>query len=430
MIKRIKCKTCGDKRDMLESGDHFICTSCGTIYDLNYIADSFYTPLLIEISYLIQDLDELSSDPNDGSDEDADAPEFEIGDSDELDPEDAELTDEDFWTAEEISPIEKAKSCLSGYLYRDMVENDPDSASAFLDTVLRYDKNNIIACLIKALEDTWDIPQYTISITGDMSCNSLDTLPFSFGGKTDVTFDQELFVRMSRDKLVKHLQSILNLLLTSVQNAPSENLCAKAYRIASTLLDLYGVFLRLNALENLKVLPLYKSVMEYFEYRLAIGECQGRLKRTATARLTELGDPNTDLPDFHDFFPETPNWACCLAETEYRTAEEIWEKMVVSHVDRETGQVSKEYLLQMIDPIFVVRLLLGQYMDVDAAKVAGLELRELQILQKMVKKLSDVYCSIKSFHLPKLEDAAQSLVDPAELEKFLSFIDEELSKRL
>lgn len=252
IIKRITCKTCGDERDMSVSGDQFICTSCGTIYDLEYIAESFYTPLMIEISFMINDLKELCENPIDISETEMEAPEFEFDDSEELDSEDAELTDEEFLAAEEISPVEKAKLCLYGYFYRAAAEKDPDSASAFIDMVLVYDKTNFVACLIKALESIRSIPRYIISRTGDAPFESLDSIPVSFAGEDGVKLSQELFTRICNKNLAKHLQSILSLLLTSIQNAPSEELCIKTYQLASTILDLYGVFLELNTLSNLK----------------------------------------------------------------------------------------------------------------------------------------------------------------------------------
>lgn len=438
MIKRIKCKTCGGERDMLESGDHFICTSCGTIYDLEYIANSFYTPLLIEISFLIRDLDQLSGTPIDRSDDGEEEPEFEISDRDELNSEDAELTDADkaFLMAKEISLAGKAKFCLDGYVYRNAVEQDPDRASAFIDAVLNYNKNNIAACLIKAWENTWSIPKYTMSRTGDAPWESLDSLPVSFEGETNVKFSQELFTQVRSKELADHLQSILNLLLSSIRNALSEQLCLKTYHIASTLLDLYEVFLELNTLDNLKECPIVEKYGEYLEYELAMEECKNRLQSTAAARLTELDVSDVALdaehPHFYDAFPDIPNWACHLAEVEYRTAEEIWEKTVVSNVDLQTGQVSAPHQLQVHEGIWVIDLLLGRYTNVDAEKIADTGLHELQIAQKMVKKLLNVIHAVESFSFSTLkdEDVVSSFGNAEELEKKLSHIDGELSKRL
>lgn len=423
---------------MLESGDHFICTSCGTIYDLEYIANSFYTPLLIEISFLIRDLDQLSGTPIDRSDDGEEEPEFEISDRDELDSEDAELTDADkaFLMAKEISPAEKAKFCLHGYVYRGKVEQDPDRASAFIDAVLNYNKNNIAACLIKAWENTWSIPKYTMSRTGDAPWESLDSIPVSFEGETNVKFSQELFAQIRNKELADHLQSVLNLLLSSIRNAPSEQLCLKTYHIASTLLDLYEVFLELNTLDNLKECPIVKKYGEYLEYELAMEECRSRLKRAAAARLTTLDVSDVDIdaerPHFYDNFPDIPNWVCRLAEVEYRTAEEIWEKTVVSNVDLQTGRVSAPHQLQVLEGIWVIDLLLGRYTNVDAEKIADTGLHELQIAQKMVKKLLNVIHAVESFSFStlKAEDVVSSFENAEELEKKLSHIDGELSKRL
>lgn len=435
MIQRITCKTCGDERDMSVSGDQFICTSCGTIYDLEYIAESFHTPLMIEISFMINDLKELRENPIDISETEMEAPEFEFGDSEQLDSEDAELTDEEFLAAEEISSVEKAKFCLYGYFYRAAAEKDSNSASAFIDTVLIYDKTNFAACLIKALESTWSIPLYIISRTGDVPLESTDSSSVSFAGEDGVKLSQELFTRICNKNLAKHLQSILSLLLTSIQNAPSEELCIKTYQIASTILDLYGVFLELNTLSNLKEWPTIERYGEYVDYGLAIAECQSRLQGAATTRLFELGVSDVNLgaepPHFHDSFPDIPNWVYHLAETEYQTAEEIWEQTVVSDVDLQTGQVSDSHQLQVLEGIYVVGLLLGRYTDVDDEDVAGAELHELQTAKKTLNKLLNVISAVESFSfcVQKPEGIVFSLGSTEELEKKLSLIDEEVSKR-
>lgn len=74
----------------------------------------------------------------------------------------------------------------------------PDNASAFIDTVLRYDKTNFVACLIKAVESCWSIPRYTISLTGNAPAESLDSLPISFAGEDRfllslLTYNTKLF---------------------------------------------------------------------------------------------------------------------------------------------------------------------------------------------------------------------------------------------
>lgn len=435
MIKRIKCKTCDDDRDMLVSGDHFICTSCGTVYDLEYIASSFYSPLMIEISFMINDLNELSGTPIGISEAEMEAPEFEFGDSDQLDSEDTELTDEEFLAAEEISQVEKSKFCLYGYFYRATEEKDSNSASAFIDTVLIYDKTNFAACLIKALESTWSIPLYIISRTGDVPLESPDSSSVSFAGEDGVKLSQELFTRICNKNLAKHLLSILSLLLTSIQNAASGELCIKTYRIASNILDLYGVFLESNTLSNLKEWPTIERYGEYVDYGLAIAECQSRLQSEATTRLFELGVSDVDLdgehPHFHDSFPDIPNWVYHLAETEYQTAEEIWEKTVVSNIDLQTGQVSDPHQLQVLEGIFVIGLLLGRYTDIDAEDVAGAGLHELQIAKKTLNKLLNVIRAVDSFsfRVQKPKGIVFSSGSTEKLEKKLSLIDEELSKR-
>ena len=436
MIKRIKCKTCAEDRDMSICGEHFVCTSCGTAHDLEYIASSFYTPLMIEISFMINDLNELGGKLTDIPDEEELAPEFETDDSGELVIEDAELAIEEFLSAEEISQVEKAQFCLCNYLYHAIEENSPDNASAFIDTVLRYDKTNFVACLIKAIENCWSIPRYTISLTGNAPAESLDSLPISFAGEDDVKFSQELFSRICNIDLAKHLQSILNLLLTSVRNTPSEELCMKAYHIASIILDLYEVLLQLNTLSNLKEMPTVDRYKEYLDHGLAMSECQSRLHNAATNRLIELDASNVDIdgeqPHFQDGFPDIPKWACHLAEAEYRAAEEIWEKFVVSNVDPKTARVNDPQQMRVLDGIFVSGLLLGQYTNVEAEEVVNAGLHDLQIAQKMVKKLLDVIGAVESFSFRTLksEDIVPSLGSAEELKEKLSLIDEELSKRV
>ena len=436
MIRRIKCKTCDDDRDMSVCGAGYICTSCGTVYDLEYIATSFYTPLMIEISFMINDLNQLSGNLIDVSDEETIAPEFEISDIDEPNLEDAEITDEEFLAAEEISQVEKAEFCLCNYLYHAIEENSPDNASAFIDTVLRFDKTNFVACLIMALESCWSIPRYTISLTGNAPAESLDSLPISFAGEDDVKFSQELFTQICNNDLAKHLQSILNLLLTSVRNTPSEELCRKAYHIASIILDLYEVLLQLNTLSNLKEMPTVDRYKGYLDRGLAMTECQNRLQKAATNRLIELDvcdvDLDGDQPHFQDGFPDIPKWSCHLAETEYRTAEEIWEKFVISNIDPQTAQVNDPHQMRVLDGIFVSGLLLGQYTNVEAEEVVNAGLHDLQIAQKMVMKLLDVIGAVESFSFRtlKVEDIIPSLGSAEELEKKLSLIDEELSKRV
>ena len=436
MIKRIKCKTCDDDRDMTVCGDRFICTSCGTVHDLEYIATSFYTPLMIEISFMINDLNKLGGKPIDIPDEEELAPEFETSDGDELVLEDAELAVEEFLAAEEIGQVEKAQFCLYNYYYHAVEENSPDNASAFIDTVLRFDKTNFVACLIKALENCWSIPRYTISLTGNAPAESLDSLPVSFAGEDDVKFSQELFTRICNNDLAKHLQSILNLLLTSVRNTPSEELCRKAYHIASIILDLYEVLLQLNTLSNLKEMPTVDRYKEYLDRGLAMTECQTRLQKTATNRLVELDVSDVDLdgeqPHFQDNFPDIPKWSCHLAETEYRTAEEIWEKFVISNIDPQTAQVDDSHQMRVLDGIFVSGLLLSQYTNVEGEEVVNAGLHDLQIAQKMVKKLMEVIGAVESFSFRtlKVEDIIPSLGSAEELEKKLFIIEEELAKRV
>lgn len=295
MIKRIKCKTCDDDRDMIVCGDRFFCSSCGTAYDLEYIAKEFFTPLMIEVSYVLNDLNELGGGAIYGVGTDESEAESGISVIEELSPEDmedpkgTELTDEQFLSSVDISEVEKATYCLCNYYYYAAEKNDPDEASAFVDTVLNYDSDNFVACIIKALENTMAIPQYILSRNGNVPMESLDSVPLSFDGVDGVKFSQELFARICNNELADHLQKTLNLSLTSIRNTPTEELCRKIYHIAEMNLDLYEVLLQINTLNNLKELPTVERYREYIDHGFAIIECQKRLQQAVAARLSELG---------------------------------------------------------------------------------------------------------------------------------------------
>lgn len=434
MIKRIKCKTCGEDRDMLVRNGQFICSSCGTVYDLEYIANSFFTPLMIEISYMINDLHELCGGLTYGSDEDE--LEAEIDETEELSAEDKELIDEDFLSSEEISKEEKAIFCLVNVFSLAIEQNNPDGISAFIDTVLKYDKTNFVACLIKALDSTAAIPRHIFSRVGDAPVESLDSVPVALNGEDDITISQALFNRICNNDLAKHLQSVLNLLMTSILNAPSEGVCLKVYHIATMDLDLYEVLLQTNTLNNLKVMPTLDRYREYLEHDLAMSACKERLKQATTARLNKLGARHVDFdveePRFREFFPDVPNWGCHLAEVEYQTVEDIWENAVIARVDRQAGQVDELRQLQVLDGIYVVALLLGRYTDVDADKADSADLQELKIIQKMISLLLNVKSAVESFSFKRIksEDILQSTESSEDLAKKLAIIDREISKRI
>lgn len=438
MIKRIKCKNCNDDREMSVCGEQFICTTCGTSHDLEYIATSFFTPLMIEISYMINDLDELCGGLIDDSEEnelEAEIDETEAIDTEDFEAEDAVLVDEEFLSSEEISKEEKAVFCLVNVYSLAIEEGSTDRISAFVDAVLKYDNTNFVACLIKALIDITSIPRYVFSRIGDAPVESLDSVPVSFDGDQDIKFSQALFTQMHNNDLAKHLQSILNLSLASIRNAPSEGLCLKVYHIAAMNLDVYEVLLQISTLNNLKEMPTLERYREYIDYGLAMSACKERLQQAATARLDQLGarQVNFDMeePHFHEFFPDIPNWGCHLAEVEYRTAEDIWEKDVIARIDRHTGQVDELRQLQVLDSIYVVALLLGQYTDVDKDKASNANLHELKIAQKMISLLLNIKSAEESFSFKYIKNTGlKTTIESAEeLTQKLAIIDEELAKR-
>ena len=434
MIKRIKCKTCDDVRDMLEQDGQFICSSCGTVYDLEYIANSFYTPLMIEVAYMINDLGELCGGLDHGSEEDElDA---EINETEELSAEDMERIDEEFLSSEEVSKEEKALFCLVKVGCIADKKGDNDEISAFVDTVLKYDNTNFVACLIKALIDTTSIPRYVFSRPGYVPLESLDLLPVAFDGEDDIKVSQALFTQIHNKDLAKHLQSVLNLLLTSIRNAPSEGLCLKVYHIAAMNLDLYEVLLEANTLHNLKMMPTLDRYREYLEYELAMSASNKSLKQATTARLNQLGARQVDFdveePHFHEFFPDVPNWGYHLAEMEYQTVEDIWEKAVIARLDRQTGKVDAILRFQVLDGIYVVAALLQRYTNVDADEANDADLPVLRIAQKMISRLLNVMSAVESFSFERVkgEDVLQSIESAEELTKKLAIIDREISKRI
>lgn len=79
----------------------------------------------------------------------------------------------------------------------------------------------------------------------------------------------------------------------------------------------------------------------------------------------------------------------------------------------------------------MIGLLLGRYTDVDVKDVAGAGLHELQIAKKTLNKLLNVIRAVDSFsfRVQKPKGIVFSSGSTEKLEKKLSLIDEELSKR-
>jgi len=191
----------------------------------------------------------------------------------------------------------------------------------------------------------------------------------------------------------------------------------------------------MNTLNNLKELPTLDKYQEYIEHGIAMRGCKERLQQAANVRLKQLDahQVNFDVekPHFQDFFPDVPNWECHLAEVEYRTAEEIWEKDVIARTERQTGQVDELRQLQVLDAIYVVSLLLGQYTSVDADKSNDADLHELKIAKKMITQLLNVISATKSFSFKRIksDEILETIESADELENKLAIIDEELAKR-
>lgn len=432
MLKNIHCDICNRSQNMIEKDGYFTCTACGSKYDLQYIIDSFATPLMCEAIEICLGLEEWQE-----NEENIFIEQFKGELVENEDVQDNTDDEEAFFAAEDIPDKVKTEYCLRNYLYYRIGKEDVSKADFYLKKSTIFDKENFISYLFSALEV--EVSSYMLTRNNDQIRTNISTpavVLADTGGS--IAFDEKMFSSIYDTTLAKQLKTVLGLFSSAIKYAPSENLCLRVYDIATVSIDRIRAGNGLLILHNLKESLDSDKYMKYLESSIAIAICHSSLQEVTEGRLQKLGaekiERNKRVLHFNDDFQDIPSWDYCLCEAEYSTAKEIWDRDVAKYIDPATHQLDLDYSLRAIDGITVVRAILYRLCD-HIENLSEMDLNNLLFLRKVTQWTIDVEQEIGNIVVKKETGETISLKLQEDstrvyaLQQKVALIDAELGKR-